>query len=589
MRVLRRVALCTIALIAVNESLAADSPPAEVETRPASPLGNTALTANGRIQPHGLATNYWFEYGSTTQYGQATAPQPLPPKLAAFYHESWDAGPAGWLGGMSGKDLVHHPAGGVSGGYMRYSEPSGDDPNHVDGIGTLHLTSYFYPASHPSETGLQGWWGGGDPDLRDAKVSLAVRGNTFVPNGAELVWWTQSDNDIKLQLTPHWKRANWAYTGFSLTDALRSGKWQQVSYRLTNDSHAWTYGGHNIVQNRPNYAYDSINNSLAHLNCDFFHLLAFVNPLKRPSGSIDIDEFTVAYRNYSLVHAGNGGRLVSSPRDGLDDPGRLTDGWRHGQDRMWRSVTDPQSPQEFVYQFAEPVTIKTVQLHQHTEWPSKDVVVSTSEDGQTWTPLVTKALPKDSTGGPNFAFLLERNLSRQATSVKVQILSGYRSAHWGLGELELFGDGGVRATDDDWYHVNLDLPDLQPGETYHYRLAAQNAAGKVFGPPAMFRVPEDQQPHVVTGVAQRIGSKTATLTGRLTPLGKKTRFFFEYGPDTNYGSQSEQQYGGLQITPRHASSELTGLKSNTEYHYRLVGVNDSGTSHGADAAFTTAN
>jgi hypothetical protein len=111
---------------------------------------------------------------------------------------------------MSGKDLVHHAEGGISGGFMRFNEPSGDDPNHVDGIGTLHLTSYFYPATHPSAAGFQGWWGGGDPDLRDAKVTLSVRGNEFVPNGTEFVWWTQSDNDIAKQMTPNWRRANWA-------------------------------------------------------------------------------------------------------------------------------------------------------------------------------------------------------------------------------------------------------------------------------------------------------------------------------------------------------------------------------------------
>lgn len=587
MKYLRCLACCIIGLITVHMPLAADTLPPDVETRPASPLGNAALTVNGRIQPHGLPTNYWFEYGPAEDLGQSTKPQALPPKLAAFYHEGWDAGPAGWQGGMSGKDLVYQPAGGVSGGYMRYSEPSGDDPNHVDGIGTLHLTSYFYPASHPSAAGLQGWWGGGDPDLRDAKVALSVRGNNFVPNGSEFVWWTQSDNDITKQLTPNWRRANWAYTGFSLTDGLLSGQWKHMTYRLNNDSHDWTYGGHNLAQNRPNYAYDSINNSLGHLTCDFFHLLTFVDPLKRPTGSIDIDEFTVAYRNYSLIHGANGGKLVAAPSGGHGDPARLTDGWRHGKDHMWHSVRDPQLPQEFVYQFAGPVTIKTVQLHQHTEWPSKDVEISTSEDGQTWTPFLTKALPEKSPGGPNFAFLLERHLNRKATSVKVKVLTGYRAEHWGLGELEIFGDGGVRATDDDWYHVNLDLADLKPGQTYHYRLIAESAAKKVLGQVATFTVPANQQPHVVTGGAKRISADAATLTGRLTPMGKKTQFYFEYGPNPQYGSKSEPQYGGLQITPRLAASELSGLKFNTIYHYRLVGVNEEGTTHGADASFST--
>jgi hypothetical protein len=97
----------------------------EVETRPASPLGNSAFTANGRIQPHGLPTKYWFEFGPTETYGNVTRPQSLPPKRAAYYHEIWDHGPGGWMGG---KGLVHHSTGVASAGFMRFREPSGDDP-----------------------------------------------------------------------------------------------------------------------------------------------------------------------------------------------------------------------------------------------------------------------------------------------------------------------------------------------------------------------------------------------------------------------------------------------------------------------------
>jgi hypothetical protein len=583
-----RLAIAGLALsISLGHATADEPAPAEVETRPATPLGNTAFSANGRIQPHGLPTRYWFEYGSSTAYGHKTVEEPLPPKLAAFYHETWDHGLSGWMGGMTGKDLVHQSAGGLSGGFVRFSEPSGDDPNHVDGIGTLHLASYFYPSTHPSGTGLQGWLGGGRCDLRDAKVTLAVRGNDFVPNGTECVWWTQSDNDPAAQLTPNWRRANWAYTGYSLTDALRTGKWEQATYRLTNDTHAWTYGGNNLAQNRPNYAYDSINKSQANVTCDFFHLLAFVNPQQRPTGTVDLDEFTLAYRNYSLVLPSNGGKLVASPKDGLDDPARLTDGWRHGTDRAWRSAKNPASPQEFVYAFARPVTIRTVQIHQHPDRPANEVEVLTTEDGQTWTPLFTKTMPKKPPAEQNFAFLLERNLERRATGVKIRILSGRSAEYWGLGEIEVFGDGAEYGTDDDWYHVNFDLAELQPGKTYHYRLVAENAAGQVAGPDATFTIPADTRPHVVTGKAIRISGMTATLTGRLTPMGKRTQFYFEYGADGNYGAKTPEQYGGLQITPRYAAADLTGLQPGTTYHYRLVGVNETGTTVGENATFTT--
>src|SRR5699024_4551843 len=158
-------------------------------------------------------------------------------------------------------------------GFVRFAEPSGDDPNNDDGIGTLHLAKFVYPGRLYNSLFL----GGGDPDLRDARVALHVRGNGRQPNASEPVWWTPRQRNIEVMDGPDWRRANWAYTGFNLTDFLLSGKWEKVEYRLRNDAEAWTYGGDNRAQKRPNYAYWPIDESQRHLNCNFFHLLAFVD------------------------------------------------------------------------------------------------------------------------------------------------------------------------------------------------------------------------------------------------------------------------------------------------------------------------
>ena len=561
--------------------------PVMVETRTASPLGTTGVSVNGRIQPRGLPARYWFEYGASTRYGQTTPPRDLPPRLAAYYLESWDQTSAGWLGGMSGEDLQHHSEGGNPGGFVRFSEPSGDDLNHADGIGILHLTSWFYPGTHPSETGFMGSLSAGDPDFRDALVSISVRGDHFVPNGAELVWWTQSDNDISQQLTADWRRANWAFTAFSLNDALASGKWEKVVYQLTNDTSHWTYGGNNLEQGRPHYAYNSISSSLEHLNCNFFHLLAFVDPDQPPTGSVDLDEFLLTYRNRSLVFPGNGGSLVASPDGASEDTGRITDGWRHGIDRMWQSGRNPALPQEFTWEFISPVTIDAVQIHQHTEWPSRDIQVLTSADGVAWQPLIEEVMPQSSPGGPNFAFVLKHNLGRAARFAKLRVASGYRTEHWGLGEVEMFGSGAVMATEDSWNYVNADLTGLQPGEVCHYRLVAENSIGRFEGMDLICRVPADAIPHVVIGPAHRTTADSATVTGRLTPMGLRTSFRFEYGIDTRYGATTPLQYAGVQMTPRHTAARLEGLKPNTTYHYRLIGLNEKGSGISEDATFMT--
>ena len=181
-----------------------------------------------------------------------------------------------------------------------------------------------------------------------------------------------------------------------------------------------------------------------------------------PTGAIDFDELTIAYRNHSLLLPSNGGRLVSAPAEG-DDAARLTDGWRNGKDRTWRSAENPSGPQEFVWSFERPVTISAVQLHQDPEWPSKDVEVLTTEDGKSFKPLFKRVVPEKATQGPNFAFSIDRNLSVKARGVKVRVLSGYKEKQWGLGEVEVFGTGAVMGTDDDLYYVNTDIEGLKAG------------------------------------------------------------------------------------------------------------------------------
>jgi uncharacterized repeat protein (TIGR03803 family) len=49
----------------------------EAFTDPASAILANGATLNGRVNPGGLATDYWFEYGPTTAYGNVTATQSI--------------------------------------------------------------------------------------------------------------------------------------------------------------------------------------------------------------------------------------------------------------------------------------------------------------------------------------------------------------------------------------------------------------------------------------------------------------------------------------------------------------------------------
>lgn len=242
----------------------------EIVTGAATSLGLSGFSANGRIQPHGAATEYFFEYGKTTAYGSQTATRSLAPRLAAFYRESWDTSRAGFKGG-AGKDLTFSATGAVSGGMVHYEEPTLTDYNHVDGIGLLHLVQYFYPGTFQEEfwegdDSPTASFGGRDPDFRDARVRVSVRGTAWQPSGTELLWWAQVDTTHGHPVgDEEFQYSNWAHTGFNLTDALLSGAWEQVEYRLWNDTTDWTYAGTNrelnAALNRSVYVYSSLDDS----------------------------------------------------------------------------------------------------------------------------------------------------------------------------------------------------------------------------------------------------------------------------------------------------------------------------------------
>jgi PKD repeat protein len=132
------------------------------------------------------------------------------------------------------------------------------------------------------------------------------------------------------------------------------------------------------------------------------------------------------------------------------------------------------------------------------------------------------------------------------------------------------------------------LGSLLPGHTYHYRTVGTNVGGTTYGSDITFSTP-DTLPAVFTRYATNVGPTTATVNGIVYPMGSTTTITFNYGLTPSYGttvSATPATISGDSLTTL-AHAVLTGLLPNTTYHYRITGVNSSGTSHGLDSIFTT--
>jgi hypothetical protein len=94
-------------------------------------------------------------------------------------------------------------------------------------------------------------------------------------------------------------------------------------------------------------------------------------------------------------------------------------------------------------------------------------------------------------------------------------------------------------------------------------------------------------PLVTTGGAAQVTISSATLTGTVNPRGLSTSYYFQYGTTTAYGSRTASTAAGKGGAGVAAAAQISGLGSNTKYHYRLIAHNSDGTTAGNDRTFRT--
>ena len=143
-------------------------------------------------------------------------------------------------------------------------------------------------------------------------------------------------------------------------------------------------------------------------------------------------------------------------------------------------------------------------------------------------------------------------------------------------------DAGSSTTDKA---VAFPIGELEPGHTYHYRIAGRSDAGTVYGADARFTT--TVAPTVAPRDVTQVGADRATLSAVVNPQGRSTSWYFEYGTTTSYGSQTAATPMGNGTQALTVSFQVTGLTANTTYHARAVAVSSGGTTRGDDRSFTT--
>ena len=101
--------------------------------------------------------------------------------------------------------------------------------------------------------------------------------------------------------------------------------------------------------------------------------------------------------------------------------------------------------------------------------------------------------------------------------------------------------------------------------------------------------PRADAPSVVTNSSVAPSNSTAVVTGRVTPNGAQTTYWYEYGRDTSLGNRTSAQAIGSGFTSIPSPGYITGLQANTLYYFRLSAQNAYGTTNGTTYSFSTNN
>ena len=154
------------------------------------------------------------------------------------------------------------------------------------------------------------------------------------------------------------------------------------------------------------------------------------------------------------------------------------------------------------------------------------------------------------------------------------------------------GDAGSSA---GTVQVSQSITGLTPNTTYHFRIVASNSEGPATGETGDKTFTTTGTTGTPPSVVVDAASPTAegfSLSGTVNPNGSDTRYHFEYGTTTGYGTQlpAEEVDVGSGTTPASVSEEVKNavLLSSTTYHFRLVAHNSGGSVPSSDQTFTTA-
>jgi alpha-tubulin suppressor-like RCC1 family protein/subtilisin-like proprotein convertase family protein len=131
---------------------------------------------------------------------------------------------------------------------------------------------------------------------------------------------------------------------------------------------------------------------------------------------------------------------------------------------------------------------------------------------------------------------------------------------------------------------------IVPGGKYYLGVQNLNKFSVAYGIKVDFHlVTSEFAPYAFTQPAQAVTGTNAQLNGMATPNGLPATAWFEWGTTTNYDHVTSPVYVGNSYNVVHTTRPINGLEMNVPYHFRLVVSNEVAVAYGFDQLLDEAN
>ena len=508
----------------------------------ATNVGATNATLTGTVNPNGIATTAYYEWGTTTGYGSFSATNSA--------GSGTNAAPLlATINGLTPGATYHYrlvATNNIGAGYgvdqsFVTPVPGPGTALNLDGISDYIITPNLVSAFSNETVTIELWF-----NATAAGVLLDERGQADTAPSQD---WL--DSQIEVLASGQVKVAVYPLTPVSV-GTVSFGTWNHVVLR-----------------------YDKVAQRLD----------GFLNGVPS-AGSTTGERFSPFEAGFDLYYAIGRGDLVNPIATGAYFTGKVD------EFRIWTSarstaqilsnmnhrLTGTESNLLVYYRFDEGTgTVAFDATTNHLDGAARNNVPWTGSAAVVGLPVATTTA----------ATLVTATTARLNGTVDPDSVNSSGFFHWGTttnygNSTGLTNVGGGTSL----VAISNTLSGLTPGTTYHFRAVASNSVGLHLDGDQTFTTTLDP-PTVTTLAATNITSTSATVNGSANPNGLATTYSFQYGPTTSYGSTSSVVSAGSGIVPVAVSNNLAGLTPGVLYHFRVVAGNGAGTNAGGDLTFTT--